>query len=390
MGFPDVIQEDDAPNQLVRGVKDSERTSSVSDHHESTRTQPSAVPSEDFGNFVQLLRSLFVQGPLDLTNHNMDRGDIDSEKVNPWFLGKGKQFKVYRNAYSPPSGPRTSTPIDSREKPKPWIIHPVAVKKCYFPSLEPGERLDLGSDKVRGQIHDMRLEIIALNDPKLRHHRNIVKLIGWAVEDGHQPIPLLVMELALGHLGSFVETHSKHADWSVKHQLCLDMGAGLDATYDAKLIHGDFKPDNVLIFPHSKENVPFIAKVADFGFSDAEADRNGFLRVKGLTPGWHAPELKDRKFLIPSEYRKADNFSYGLVIWSVLCLQGSMPQRSDGAQLDSLATDAIQNCLGMPEYLRETAKKALQSLLCHVQHRVFEVRECMRDASPACKAWYVF
>ncbi len=314
----------DATEQSSRGYLPTERDdqglsrSFSSDDHENTGSQQLSLRVADvnkssyrppqIGDFVQLLLSLSVEGPLDLTNHNMAEGHDDGNEEKPWYLGKPKQFKVYRNAYIPPSGPRTP-PLDPREKPKPRIIHPVAVKKCHFPFVR-GERLDLGSDKFRDQI------------PRYpsRNRRNIVKLIGWAVEDDYQPIPLLVIELALGHLGAFLKARSEDGDWSVKHQICLDMGAGLNAVHDAKIIHRDSKPSNVLIFAHSNSEVRFIAKIADFGLSATEPDHEfkGFLRVTDRTPGWHAPELDDFGikpiFLTPSKYCKADNFSYGLVI----------------------------------------------------------------------------
>lgn len=161
----------------------------------------------------------------------------------------------------------------------------------------------------------------------LRHHRNIVRLLGiiWHEQEstGNRQLrttPSLLVELAASAdskpltLETYVE-QMKYTDQNlvIKTQLLSDIASGLSALHALGVVHGDVKPENILLFEESDR---LVAKISDFGFCIAGDD--DLKSARGGTQYWNAPECLVGA---PSEIRKhrlentRDYFSYGLVIW---------------------------------------------------------------------------
>ena len=81
------------------------------------------------------------------------------------------------------------------------------------------------------------------------------------------------------------------------------------------IIHGDIKPQNVLIF----EDQPgrYTAKVMDFGYSTLFSTEKDLINMPLSWP-WAAPEWHHRGFL-PSHAMKMDVYSIGLLCLWLLC-----------------------------------------------------------------------
>src|SRR5438046_9225474 len=77
------------------------------------------------------------------------------------------------------------------------------------------------------------------------------------------------------------------------------------------IIHGDVKPQNILIFKDDSGN--YVAKVADFGYSTQFVNDEELVKMPKSWP-WNAPEHHHRGFK-PSQARKMDAYSFG-----ILCL----------------------------------------------------------------------
>ena len=376
----------------------SQRTSSSDGQDRDIESSPHLFSAQ---KFIGILRGLSVPGPLDFIDHLHRRN----------FIASGGQFDVYRGNICGEV---------------PWETSPVVVKRCRI-ELKAGEALDLTGAEARKQVHDMYLEVRALRNSYLSQHRNIAKLLGWTHEDGISGMPLLVMERAIGDLAAvlpFLESDLwtvKHRtrpeisanldtsheidtvkdlavvlpyldsdEWTVKHHICLDMSAGLDALHRIGIIHADFKPQNVLIFPNSRQEVPFVAKLADFGFSTEEINSKSeqSVQIAGSTVGWEAPEITQHKLngqpITTKEYCKADIYSLGLVVWSLIKFGGKAPN------LATNVVDTIATTEGIPKSFSRLSCLALDRMLAReLSDRPDTVAELFRDASDAGRAWYI-
>lgn len=318
--------------------------------------------------FIDILGILSIPGPLQLCNY-----------LSPQhFIARGGQFNVYRNILSN----------------KNWSpsLHPVVVKSCHL-TIEPDQVLDLASQDTKKQIREMYLEVLALGHTHLRRHRNIVDLIGWAHSPGYNTMPLLVLELAVGDLSTFLTRPASH-DWRIKHHLCLDMCAGLDALHEHGIVHADFKPQNVLIFQEQNNQVPFIAKLADFGFStlDVKENDNNAVYITAWTERWQAPEINCyrnvRKPITTEGYRKADIYSCGLVIWSVFCFSGRPPIFTINSNAPTTAISMFEAIEEIPNSLRHTCCLALERVLCYDPvNRPERVGFLFHDNSDSYRLW---
>lgn len=252
-----------------------------------------------------------------------------------------------------------------------------AVKRARFPLPMTG-RVDLISDPgAKRQLRNMHLEILALGHKKLRRHRNIVKLLSWSrdLNDWHFT-PMLVLELALDNLASFLERIDSDGNqnilsWGLKHMLCLDIAAGLDALHENGIVHGDLKTQNVLVF-NDDSQAGYVAKLADFGLAVAETgEDNEHADDIGGTEGWWAPEVqqylangvtKIKSTLLP----KTDCYSLGLVIFSTMFLLGRAVTDSCSPKIRAQVQtklDVIQKSTDIPHPLSAALRTALDLLL---------------------------
>lgn len=79
-----------------------------------------------------------------------------------------------------------------------------------------------------------------------------------------------------------------------------------------EIIHGDIKPENVLIF--KDDAGAYTAKVTDFGYSTRFANEDDLIAMPKSKP-WCAPEYDRDKFK-PAQARSMDVFSFGMLcVW---------------------------------------------------------------------------
>jgi serine/threonine protein kinase/tetratricopeptide (TPR) repeat protein len=112
------------------------------------------------------------------------------------------------------------------------------------------------------------------------NHRNIVQIYSCGQEQGQ---PYIVMELVTGGKMNQLFSTSKPMDEVALLKVSLDVAEGLKAAHEVGLVHGDIKPENVLIDQNGT------GKIVDFGlaqFVNAQKNRG---EIWG-TPYYISPE----------------------------------------------------------------------------------------------------
>ncbi|PYT37441.1 MAG: hypothetical protein DMF52_03255 [Acidobacteria bacterium] len=145
------------------------------------------------------------------------------------------------------------------------------------------------------------------------NHPNLIRLLDFGqtldpVED------FLALEWAPGE--DFV-TASRTASRQHFYAMLLQVCAGLDHLHSRGFIHGDLKPENVLVTPDPKSAMsPPIVKMLDFGFA---VNPGAPAAVLQGSPHYLAPEVIAGD---PSSFR-SDLYSLGVILYE--CLAGVPP-----------------------------------------------------------------
>jgi ankyrin repeat protein/serine/threonine protein kinase len=261
------------------------------------------------------------------------------------YIGQGGQFIVHKQLASWYSDGR--------------MHHgEVALKQPKF-DLDPSRPLRLAESPASKKSHldAICLEVKSLTAPRLRSHPNIARLLAWTFDDAsvHQP-PLLLMELALCDLAQLLANKERELSAGKAYLLCAGIAAGVDAIHQEGLVHGDLKPQNILIFDVGPRGL--IAKLSDFGLSvrpmehsRSELSQGGKgaagTRLGG-TPGWRAPEVERGEFLTPRDLKRADVYAFGLTARVALSscreiLPG--PEGNSEIDMDQVAGNFVQSTL---------------------------------------------
>ncbi len=177
------------------------------------------------------------------------------------------------------------------------------------------------------------------SDPLLRFHPNIVDLLAalWQelgddsdqseAESSRSVRPILIAELACSQYPTLEEYYnysiSGHVSimLDIKVSIISNVADALSAVHTCDVIHGDFKPQNILIF---RKGSTIIAKISDFGGCQPPVDGNtseylSKFAVMG-TEYWNAPEVypDGGNWNLQSRLMSRDYFSLGLLAYYVL------------------------------------------------------------------------
>ncbi|KAI7749795.1 hypothetical protein M8C21_012153, partial [Ambrosia artemisiifolia] len=156
------------------------------------------------------------------------------------------------------------------------------------------------------------------------NHPNLVKLIGYCIEDDHR---MLVYEfMPRGSLENHLFRRSSYfqpLSWNLRIKVALGAAKGLAFLHspEAKVIYRDFKSSNILIDSN------YNAKLSDFGLAkDGPVDGKSHVstRVMG-TYGYAAPEYMATGHLTT----RSDIYSFGVVLLEILtgrrCIDKNRP-----------------------------------------------------------------
>jgi serine/threonine protein kinase len=192
------------------------------------------------------------------------------------------------------------------------LAEDIVVKRTRESVLEPR------SNGLKSLLNELRIR----THPPIRNHPNIAKFKGvaWDFEDveATKPRPLLLEELAPQRsLERFWSDYDfVRMTFQSKMEFCLDIADGLAALHGCRVVHGDVKPENILIFPRIGHHDAFIAKLTDFGHSVSAHE--GLTALPAFTPQWSAPEVLDDHHLDFEGMVATDVYSFGLVILSIV------------------------------------------------------------------------
>ncbi|KAG6537689.1 hypothetical protein ZIOFF_002784 [Zingiber officinale] len=153
-------------------------------------------------------------------------------------------------------------------------------------------------------------------------HPNLVKLIGYCIEDDQR---LLVYEfMPRGSLENHLFRRTLPLPWSVRMKIAFGAAKGLAFLHEEAerpVIYRDFKSSNVLL------DVDYNAKLSDFGLAkDApEGDKTHVsTRVMG-TYGYAAPEYVMTGYILKGHLTsKSDVYSFGVVLLEMMTGKRSM------------------------------------------------------------------
>lgn len=226
-------------------------------------------------------------------------------------LGAGSSFKVNREVYTKPI-----------TNPSPYFV---AVKHMLLPPMSTS-----GQDiNRRRQLYgNVMREIRVLMHPPLRDHCCIIPALayGWTNHPTEGANPYLIVDYSdHGTLNRYLRRCN--IPLYERRELALDVAFGIKVLHDSKIIHGDVKPENILVFDSANDysERPQTAKIADFGSSLFEEDVEKNSAPYLGTPKYNAPEIEGRgnTHIIEdmpkmSQYKKADVYSFGLLLWETV------------------------------------------------------------------------
>ncbi|EGU76775.1 hypothetical protein FOXB_12672 [Fusarium oxysporum f. sp. conglutinans Fo5176] len=189
----------------------------------------------------------------------------------------------------------------------------VAVKRVNLGIALGHSQHEAHSQKYSGLLKSLLREMRVMNHPWCKAHPNFVELLGisWDAVTSDGGIssyrPAMIVELAdptMPQLRDLVKSSRYPLDLKdqrMMFDLLADVAEGVTMLHAMKIVHGDLKPDNILLF-RTKDRL--VAKLSDFGFCSPFTD----IEYKiGGTPYWNAPK------------------SFGLTKTDILAFQECMP-----------------------------------------------------------------
>lgn len=140
------------------------------------------------------------------------------------------------------------------------------------------------------------------NEKKMMAHCQSDRLV-QLIETLTNPYALVMEFMEKGSLYHLLRDEKESLPWSLRWQLAVEIGEGLDYLHEKKMIHANLKSRNILMDGN------FHAKIGDF----ALARLQGTAGPSG-TLLWQAPELFVKDTLTTPE---SDVYSYGMVMWEM-------------------------------------------------------------------------
>src|SRR4051812_35084898 len=248
-----------------------------------------------------------------------------------------------------------------------------AVYTAYDPQLDRRVALKVltgrGDSEVSQERHQLRLQREAQAMARLTHP-NVVAVHDVGTFQGRV---FLAMEFGDGvNLRQWLEEGKR--SWREVRDLFVQAGQGLAAAHAVRLIHRDFKPDNVLIGKDGR------ARVADFGLArptqesrhddlEEREDRTGSVELALLdTPLTQAGTVMGTpRYMAPEQIRaeltdeRTDQFSFAVALYDALYGVRPFEPKTLAERLTAIEAGRIQappSGHGVPEWLGQAVRRA--------------------------------
>ncbi|KAL7920908.1 kinase-like domain-containing protein [Trichoderma austrokoningii] len=234
-------------------------------------------------------------------------------------------------------------------------------------------------------------EILVLGHPQIRGHPNIVRLVGVCFEIDAQtkiPWPVLVLQKAEhGDLNKFLASpRGRGLSFRERLDLCVDVAAAVTLMHRQGIIHGDIKPENVLIFASEADN-KISTRVTDFGYSTLHASNapEAQIRLPFSVP-WNAPETvadRDRLFSV-HDAKLTDIYSFGMLCAWVLFHSSfrstmTLSSKKEGGRLIQYIQEQIHAAADLDPLQKKSLSNFFASAISFdPQHRQLDLQEAMK------------
>ncbi|KAL5766838.1 hypothetical protein ACOSP7_017455 [Xanthoceras sorbifolium] len=182
-------------------------------------------------------------------------------------------------------------------------------------------------------------------------HPNIVKLFE-VIDDQKADHLYIVLEYVEGNsIGNISRTPGQIFDEETARSYFKDIIAGVIYLHSHNIVHGDIKPENLLLTTNGR------VKIGDFSFSQAFEDDNDELRRCPGTPAFTPPEC----YLGTLYHGKAaDTWAIGVTLYYIVV--GCYPFIADN--IPETYDKIVNSPLSLPEELDPQLKDLLLGLLC--------------------------
>ncbi|KAI5330843.1 PREDICTED: chitin elicitor receptor kinase 1 [Prunus dulcis] len=181
------------------------------------------------------------------------------------------------------------------------------------------------------------------------HHLNLVRLIGYCVEDS---LFLVYEYIENGNLSQHLRGSSglDPLPWSTRMQIALDSARGLEYIHEHTVpvyIHRDIKSANILIDKN------FRAKVADFGLTKLSEYGSASLQTRLVgTFGYMPPEYAQYGDVSP----KIDVYAFGVVLFELISAKEAVVRTNEYVGESKGLVALFENILSQPDPKEDLGK----------------------------------
>lgn len=201
-------------------------------------------------------------------------------------------------------------------------------------------------------------------------HRNIVSIVDF----GHDPVVgvFMVMELVEGDMLSRRLRNKERLPLRMACEVILQIADALHYIHKAGIVHGDIKPDNILLRRAGRSELNrWNICLLDFGLARAQSGTNEDEHIEG-TPAYMAPEVICGKPL----HEGSDIYSLGILAYQLVT--GTTPFLGDLREL--MAQHLGKAPASLAETIGEAVDERLEALILKALEKDPKNRQASMEA----------